>query len=173
MNLEESGAAIGGNAGRLLLGDRTLPIDAGETVLEALERAGLDMASGCRAGTCCKCMLQAQGPPSDSQRGLRATLKTQGYFLACQARVDGELRLLGAEAPEPISAVVELGEAVAPDVQRLLLRPQASLGFRPGQYLDVLHPGGESRSYSIASLPSTGLLELHVRRVPGLSLIHI
>lgn len=138
----------------------------GETVLEGLERAGLDVASGCRAGTCCKCMLQAEDPPADSQRGLRPTLRAQGYFLACQARPERDLALLGAEAPPAIDATVESLEHVAPDVARILLRPATELRFRPGQYLDVLHPSGASRSYSIASLPSAGVLELHVRRVP-------
>jgi NAD(P)H-flavin reductase len=56
--------------------------------------------------------------------------------------------------------------AVAPDVAVVLLEPSGDLPFRPGQYLDVFHPSGPSRSYSIASLPAWGLLELHVRRIP-------
>ncbi len=147
-------------------GDVEIPLAAGETVLEGLERAGFDVASGCRAGTCCKCMLQAENPPADSQRGLRPTLRAQGYFLACQARPAGVLSLRAAEAPPVIEAAVEASEHVAPDVARILLRPAAPLSFRPGQYLDVLHPSGASRSYSIASLPADGVLELHVRRVP-------
>lgn len=147
-------------------GEIEISLAEGETVLEGLERAGLDVASGCRAGTCCKCMLQADDPPSDSQRGLRPTLRAQGYFLACQARPKGMLSLRGAEAPPAIEAAVEAIEHVALDVARILLRPAAALSFRPGQYLDVLHPSGTSRSYSIASLPTDGVLELHVRRVP-------
>ena len=68
------------------LNDQLVDVGPGETVLEALERMGADVASGCRAGTCCKCMLQADDPPPESQRGLRATLREQGWFLACQAR---------------------------------------------------------------------------------------
>jgi len=147
-------------------GEHEIALLEGETVLEGLERAGLDVASGCRAGTCCKCMLQAEDPPPDSQRGLRPTLRAQGYFLACQARPEGTLSLRGAEAPPVIDAVVESVEKVAPDVARILLRPATPLSFRPGQYLDVVHPSGASRSYSIASLPADGVLELHVRRVP-------
>jgi len=42
------------------------------------------------------------------------------------------------------------------------------LRFHPGQYLDVLLPGGRRRSFSIASPPhDSELLELHVRRVSG------
>ncbi|MEM7203142.1 MAG: 2Fe-2S iron-sulfur cluster binding domain-containing protein [Planctomycetota bacterium] len=62
-------------AAEVLIGSTSIALEDGETVLEALERAGLDPPSGCRAGTCCKCMLQADDPPADSQRGLRATLR--------------------------------------------------------------------------------------------------
>lgn len=144
---------------------RTIPLADGESVLEGLERAGIDVPSGCRAGTCCKCMLQAQDPPPESQRSLRPTLRAQGYFLACQARPTGVLRLCFEEASPAINSLVHSVEMVAPDVARLLLRPEGSLAFRPGQYLDVLHPTGATRSYSIASLPSDGVLELHVRRI--------
>ncbi len=144
---------------------RTIPLAAGESVLEGLERAGIEAPSGCRAGTCCKCMLQGEDPPAMSQRSLRPTLRAQGFFLACQAYPIGTLELSSGEAPEPIDTVIQSVEAVAPDVARILLRPEDSFAFRPGQYLDVLHPSGALRSYSIASLPSDQVLELHVRRI--------
>jgi len=150
----------------VLLDDRSIELADGETVLEALERAGIDAASGCRAGTCCKCMLRAEDPPPESQRGLRPTLRAQGFFLACRARPRTTLRLRSGAAPAPVETRVEALALVAPDVARILLRPEGALEFRPGQYLDVLHPSGATRSYSIASLPADGLLELHVRRVP-------
>lgn len=151
------------------LGDAEIALEPDESVLEALERAGVDVASGCRSGTCKKCLLQADGdPPPAAQRGLRPQLVQQGFFLACQARpTEGTLRLRAAAGPEPVDARVDRSELVAPDVLRLFLRPRSPLAYRPGQYLDVLHPSGARRSYSIASLPDGGLLELHVRRVPN------
>lgn len=161
---DESGAD---GTGAIQLDDLTVPLAAGESVLEALERCGVGVPSGCRAGTCTKCMLQADGePPPESQRGLRPTLRSQGYFLSCLARPTGLLKLKSGAGPEPIDARLESIQLVAPDVAQLFLEPQAELDWRPGQYLDVLHPGGEVRSYSIASLPSSGLLELHIRRIP-------
>ena len=151
----------------LSLGAQEIPLLEGETVLEGLERSGVDVASGCRAGTCCKCMLRADSPPPESQSTLRPTLRSQGYFLACQARPEGRLTLHSAEAPTPVDTRVEEIEHVAEGVARILLRPSTPFPFRPGQYLDVLHPGGHSRSYSIASLPSDGVLELHVREIPN------
>lgn len=139
----------------------------GETVLEALERSDVDVPSGCRSGTCCKCMLQAQGdPPPASQKGLRPTLSSQGFFLACQARPSSELVLRSSAGPEALDTRVVAIERVAPDVAQVFLRAETPFEFRPGQYLDVLHPGGLARSYSIASLPSDGVYELHVRQIP-------
>ncbi len=139
----------------------------GETVLEALERSGVDAASGCRTGVCAKCLLRSDDPPPGSQRGLRSTLQAQGYFFACQARPTEDLVLDGGVAPAAVAATVVEVRHVAKDVAQVFLRPATGIPYHPGQYLDVLHPSGEARSYSIASLPSTGLLELHVRRVEG------
>ena len=61
-------------------------------------------------------------------------------------------------------------ELLTPDVMGLYLRLP---GFEPfeflaGQYVDILLTGGGRRSFSIASPPhDAGLIELHVRRVPG------
>jgi CDP-4-dehydro-6-deoxyglucose reductase len=55
-------------------------------------------------------------------------------------------------------------------VLRLRLPMNRKLNFLAGQYLDVLLPGGERRSYSIASPPQAGGIvdvELHVRHYPG------
>ncbi len=56
------------------------------------------------------------------------------------------------------------------DVLAVFLRLPAaeSFDFAPGQYIDILLPGGRRRSFSIASPPHDSRpLELHVRRVPG------
>lgn len=146
---------------------REIALQEGETVLEGLERAGIDVPSGCRSGTCTKCMLQATGEiPANAQRGLRAQLVAQGHFLACQARPTGMLELADVRGPVPVTARVIANELVAPDVARVFLEVTEPFAHRSGQYLDVLHPDGASRSYSIASLPSDPHVELHVRRVP-------
>lgn len=71
------------------------------------------------------------------------------------------------EPPRPVPATVERSEAVGVDVRRLLLRTAEPLDYRPGQYVDLLTPDGTARSYSLASLPESGALELHVRRIEG------
>ncbi len=154
-------------AATLVFGDQRIDLLEGESVLEGLERAGVDAPAGCRAGTCCKCMQQADNPPPESQRQLRPTLRAQGFFLACQAYPKEPLYMASTEPPAPISARVVSVESLSSDVRRLRLRPAQQFTYRPGQYLDVLHSSAAVRSYSIASLPSDGLLELHVRRIEG------
>ncbi len=58
---------------------------------------------------------------------------------------------------------------LAAQVMRLFLQPADGtvFHFRPGQYLDILHQESR-RSFSLAGAPrGDGLLELHIRRIPG------
>ncbi len=152
----------------VVIDGRRLPIVEGATVLETLEASGIDAASGCRAGTCMKCVLRTDSPlPVGSQKGLREPLVREGAFVSCQTRPTGDIVLRGAAAPVPLDAHVRGVETVSKDVARVFLEPASTFEYAPGQYLDVIHPTGAKRSYSIASLPASGLLELHVRAVPG------
>ena len=53
------------------------------------------------------------------------------------------------------------------DVLQVRLRCDAAISFRAGQYVSVVRESGLARSYSVASLPEEGELELHVRRIAG------
>ncbi|MCB1430919.1 MAG: hypothetical protein KDK75_00425 [Alphaproteobacteria bacterium] len=50
---------------------------------------------------------------------------------------------------------------------RLALESRTPLRFQAGQYVRLTFAGAPSRDYSLASLPGEGLIELHVRGVPG------
>ena len=106
-------------------------------------------------------------PPSASQVGLKDTQRIQGYFLACQARATEEdltITLSGVRALDVPAQVVSV-EALSSDVLRVLIRPEKPLEYRAGQYISLVRADGLTRSYSIASRPSSdgGCLELHVR----------
>lgn len=140
-----------------------------ETVLEALERAGVAPPSSCRAGACQSCLLRARSgtPPAEAQRGVRESLRLRGYFLACSARPDGDLELDDGDEDRQIEAeIAEIGY-LSGDVLGVRLLPRRPFDHRAGQYVTVRREGGPSRSYSIASLPEAGAVELHVRVVPG------
>ncbi len=62
-----------------------------ETVLEALERAGISVASSCRVGQCGTCELRVlAGDPDHRDRCLSEDEMADGRFLACVSRCRSE-----------------------------------------------------------------------------------
>jgi CDP-4-dehydro-6-deoxyglucose reductase len=69
-----------------------------------------------------------------------------------------------------LPARIEKMQKLAPDVMALWLRLPTTerLQFLAGQYIDILLKDGKRRSFSLANAPhDDGLLELHIREVPG------
>lgn len=152
-----------------------------QSVLEAALAAGLRLPHGCRGGHCgaCRARLLAGRVryPQGEPLGLSPAEAAEGYVLLCRARALGDLCLEITELRRPEEAAVkrlpcrvEAVRRLGHDVVAVSLRLPAaeSLDFEPGQYVDVLLPGGRRRSFSLASLPEESRrLELHVRRVAG------
>lgn len=67
---------------------RHVPLTAGETVLEAGLRAGLDLPWSCRAGMCCTCRAKVtQGAVAMAQNySLQPWETAAGFVLTCQSR---------------------------------------------------------------------------------------
>ncbi len=148
---------------------RAFALVPNETVLDALLRHGINAAHSCKAGSCGSCMLRAtsgQIPPA-AQTGLKETWKAQGYFLACACRPETNLTVTGVGSDAQIKATIASLELLSQDVIRVRLRPESSIEFRAGQYITLLREDGLARSYSIASLPHEGEMELHVRMIPN------
>lgn len=146
------------------------PLEPGETVLDGLLRQGVQVPHACRAGACQSCLMRAvSGPvPEAAQVGLKDTLRARGYFLACTCRPQEGVALEVAGASElRVPARVVATEALSGDVSAVRLEVEAPLDYRAGQYVTVVREDGLARSYSLASLPREGQLELHVRLVPG------
>lgn len=143
--------------------------NAGETVLEALIRQGAEPPSSCRSGSCQTCMMRAvEGtPPVASQNGLKPTLQHRGFFLACicKPEMDMSVALAGNEALPRITTTVIDKTPLTPELLRLRLQPEAAFEFQAGQFINLHRPDGLIRSYSIASLPSEEMIELHVERI--------
>jgi CDP-4-dehydro-6-deoxyglucose reductase len=140
-----------------------------ETVLEALEREGVPVMSSCRAGVCQSCLMQAtdgQLPPK-AQQPLKESLRAQGYFLACVCVPEGNLSVALPGAGLEHEATVLESEDIGAAVRRVRLTIPDGLDWFAGQYITVIRDALIARSYSIASGPSDGYLELHVRRIPG------
>ena len=66
----------------------TVPIAAGETLLQAALAAGIDAPHSCTEGRCGTCMswLRSGDVSMASTRGLSKRNSERGYVLACQAR---------------------------------------------------------------------------------------
>jgi CDP-4-dehydro-6-deoxyglucose reductase len=118
----------------------------GETLLAGLARQGVMIPSFCRTGVCQTCLVRATSgqPPRQSQAGVADALVQRGCFLACQCVPDGPLEV------EPSDLEVPEG-----------------FEFRAGQFVQLEREGGVTRPFSIASLPGSGHIELHVLLRPG------
>lgn len=156
-------------APRLELDGRRIPLAEGQTVLEALEGAGAPVPSSCRSGVCRTCLVRAvEGEvPARAQAGLKDSLAARGYFLSCVCVPAGDLSVRLAGADLDFEAEVLASDDLGARVRRVRLSAPEGFEWFPGQYATIRRPDGVARSYSIASLPEEGFLELHVRRVPG------
>lgn len=139
-----------------------------QTVLEGALKSGIEIPYSCMKGVCGSCQA------SISEAGRSDGLQER---LLCQVRPQGDLtiwpqswRLTGTDGPKSILAKVHRKEAATPDITILHLRlPMGERAkFRPGQYLKIVFPDGDRRSYSIANAPhQNDVLTLHVRHVDG------
>jgi ferredoxin/truncated hemoglobin YjbI len=92
----------------LRYGDRSVAPLAGETVLNALLRAGIDVPFSCKAGSCHTCLsLCTEGDiPEKAQRGLAAHLLEKRYFLPCKCKAVNDMRIAPALESELVDPAV-------------------------------------------------------------------
>ncbi|MEA3292586.1 MAG: FAD-binding oxidoreductase [Pseudomonadota bacterium] len=131
----------------------------------------------------CACKAELVGGSVDygeyDEKVLSDEERMQGKVLLCQAR---PLEDVVIDVPEVASAQsiqiktlpcrVARKERLADDVVRLYLTlpKNQQLEFLPGQYIDILLPDGQRRSFSLANTPAEAEaegLELHIRLVAG------
>ena len=156
---------------RVVYEGRVFEISEGETLLDGLLAQNLDVPHGCRTGSCQSCLLKCvEGDiPSISQKGLRESQILTRHFLACQCY---PLSFMQAVLPhaegERVSAQVTGLRRLNDEIMEVSLIPEKSLDYRAGQFLRLYNPSGDSRCYSLASVPGLDQgLVLHVREYPG------
>lgn len=150
---------------------------AGETVLDAAERAGWLLPYACRRGACATCESGLVAGEVAVGRSGQVCQGPAGAVRLCQARPRSDLVIVPTrygrgEPPQRrvLAARIRRIERPAPDVVTLKLRFPAGerVRFRAGQYLQVRFGDGEIRNFSMANAPheSDGA-QLHIRVVPG------
>lgn len=143
---------------------RQLSVHSGELLLDALLARGVAVPHSCRAGSCHACLVQCiAGELDDPAPGLlNPQHYAEGWRLACQCRIADDVQLaLFDPRHAAIPATVERCTVLAGEVLHIELSPQQGLRFQPGQHVQ-LYVGGVVRPYSLACLPGTGLLALHI-----------
>jgi ferredoxin len=71
----------------------TAPVYAGATILDTADAAGLFIDNACRSGTCgsCRVKLVSGSVRMPVQDALTEEDKADGYILACQAEISGDV----------------------------------------------------------------------------------
>lgn len=145
-------------------------LEPGETVLKALRRQGVDVPSSCESGICQTCMMKAVrgAVPESATKGLRATQREQGCFLACVCVPDQDLEIVPVGHADKTAAAIVSMTPLNDTVLQVRLRATDSIEYRAGQFMTFVRADGLSRSYSLASV--SGLddeLEFHVALLPN------
>ncbi|MBN8504389.1 MAG: 2Fe-2S iron-sulfur cluster binding domain-containing protein [Burkholderiales bacterium] len=161
-----------------LVDGKAFQVPPGVTLLDAAAHAGLSLAHSCRTGRCGACKAQCSQPGRHLQGEdcLSTAERAAGWLLSCTDTVDADARLELEDQAElarlrtlTLPCRVAQLERPAPDllVLRLRLPSQHGLRWLPGQYLELIAPGGLRRAYSIANANPAQGVELHIRRVAG------
>jgi ferredoxin-NADP reductase/ferredoxin len=84
-------------AGRVVFqaSDTTASVPADATILDVADEVGVFIDSACRSGTCasCRVKLLAGTVSMPVQDALTEQDKAEGYILACQAKIDGDVSI--------------------------------------------------------------------------------
>ena len=154
--------------------------EPGETILDAVLRAGVPFPYSCQAGNCgsCKCEYLSGDifELEHSEHALRAEERARNVILACRTQVWSDAKVRRVETEELVlhpsrvmhCRVVGLA-SLTHDIREVRLSIEAGgpYTFSAGQYAQVEFAPGLSRHYSMANTPEEPELVFQVRHVPG------
>jgi len=154
----------------------SFPCESDQSILDAALKAGVQIPYSCKKGVCGNCAAHIE--QGEFQRTLIwPDAKLTGQELLCQCRPQSDLVIKpprwhqsSPAETKRVQLKVYRNVAVAPDVSLLHLRLPAGqrIKFRAGQYLNIVLPDGQVRSYSMANPPhESDSIQLHVRHVDG------
>ena len=161
--------------------NRIVPVRAGETLLNAGLREGVELPFECRNGGCGQCKATLAYGAVDygayQKDALPRAERDAGKLLLCTATALGDIEIeyLPAKAPGGIvpriwGATVLALDKLSPDVMRVKLALEGGerITYYAGQYINILHEDGAKRSFSFATAPGAAEdIELHIRLIAG------
>jgi CDP-4-dehydro-6-deoxyglucose reductase len=164
----------------------TFQVEANQTILDAALEAGFNLPYGCRDGACGSCkgkVLEGEVDYGNHQPDtLTDAEKLAGKALFCCAKplTDviiecREIKSGNVIPPRIMPARVQKMQALSHDVMALFLKLPSNerMQFRAGQYVEFLLKDGKRRAFSFANAPhDDGLLEMHLRLIPGGQFTH-
>ncbi len=156
---------------------RTMPVEDGQTVLDAAEGHGVPVVNECQSGVCGTCVGRCvEGRYAlDHAPGLSAQEREQGRVLTCQTVPQTDIAIeldypFAANAAHIVSGVTALTdvEQLSDNIVRIALDVSAlpePLTYKPGQFAQLRVPGTQAwRSYSfLTARQRDGQVEFLVR----------
>ena len=160
---------------------RFIDVRPDELVADAAYRLGLNIPMDCRDGACgtCKCHCESGDYSLGDyiEDAMTEEEAAQGYVLTCQmkAKSDCIIKIPASSAvcktkPSTLSGSLLEVRALSASTIGLSVRldPGQTLGYLPGQYVNISVPGtAQTRSYSFSSLIKDDVAEFLVRNIPG------
>lgn len=161
---------------------KTITVKEGQTILDAAIRNGIQVAYGCRHGSCsaCKCqVLEGDYEIMDrvSEYSLMSFEREEGFTLMCSTIAESDLviEVEEQESDLPFYAVHDFEAEVIENKQctedihmiKLKLSEPETIEYASGQFFEFDIPGLEdTRAYSLANkFKDDGIVEFHVKRV--------
>ncbi|GAB5428598.1 MAG: 2Fe-2S iron-sulfur cluster-binding protein [Devosia indica] len=144
-----------------------------QTVLEAALDAGVQFPHSCRSGRCGACKSRLLSGKvmmrEHSPFALDVAERDSGYILACRAvpLTDVAVAWSNEQVVAGAQARIVALHTIAPEIYRLVLRPEEAIAFSPGQFFEIELAPGITRSYSVASEQGALHLEFHIRAIAG------
>lgn len=159
------------SAPKITLNQQTISCEPGQSLLDAMLRANVDIPHGCRQGICQSCMLLSlnDAPPPEAQHGLKELLRQQNRFLACLCYPKQDMSVDFGSTSDLFATAKVIGKRALNDETLLLtLHCDQAMNFYAGQFVNLKRADGLTRSYSIAnSRIHANRLSFHIRRLAG------
>jgi NAD(P)H-flavin reductase/ferredoxin len=159
--------------------DVAFKAEAGQSILEAAEKHGIELPYSCRKGVCGNCrgrVLEGELCAGTGGGSHETGINAPDEHLFCRAQAASDLTIaprtwqrLDPGARKMLPVTVFRNQRVADDVSMLHLRfaTGVRVRFKAGQYLQVVLPDGNRRSFSMANAPhDNDGVQLHIRHMP-------